>query len=212
MRYIFLCLGMIILAFSVGFRTELKFMRKKYSKIKNKNGVDAKSLARDVLDGLNLKDVEVNFFQERGRSFFNFKNGVINLKSLNSNVSSIYDIAVVLNLVGQAVLFKEKKVWFKLRRVVLFITRIFLCLFLFIAIFKFIDFHIYIFGIILLLLLVFLELITALFQFSVSSRVVEVVSSKNMLDFEDIFLIKKVLKNICFSNFANILDGAFLLM
>ncbi len=211
MRYIFLCLGMIILICSIAFGTELKFMHKKYSKIKNKNGVDAKSLARDVLDGLNLKDVEV-IFKEKGRSFFNFKNNVINLKSLNFNRSSIRDIAVVLNLVGQAVLFKEKKVWFKLIRVFLFTTRIFLYLFLFVAIFKFISFYIYLFGIILLLLSVFLELIASFSQFNVSSKVVLIVSSRNMLDFEDIFLVKKVLKNICFSNFANILDDAFLLI
>ena len=186
-------------------------MHKKYSKIKNKNGVDAKSLARDVLDCLNLKDVEV-IFKEKGRSFFNFKNNVINLKSLNFNRSSIRDIAVVLNLVGQAVLFKEKKVWFKLIRVFLFTTRIFLYLFLFVAIFKFISFYIYLFGIILLLLSVFLELIASFFQFNVSSKVVLIVSSRNMLDFEDIFLVKKVLKNICFFNFANILDDAFLLI
>lgn len=211
MIYIFLCLGMIILICSIVFGTELKFMHKKYSKIKNKNGVDAKSLARDVLDSLNLKDVEV-IFKEKGRSFFNFKNNVINLKSLNFNRSSIRDIAVVLNLVGQAVLFKEKKVWFKLIRVFLFTTRIFLYLFLFVAIFKFISFYIYLFGIILLLLSVFLELIASFSQFNVSSKVVLIVSSRNMLDFEDIFLVKKVLKNICFSNFANILDDAFLLI
>ena len=202
---------MIILICSIAFGTELKFMHKKYSKIKNKNGVDAKSLARDVLDCLNLKDVEV-IFKEKGRSFFNFKNNVINLKSLNFNRSSIRDIAVVLNLVGQAVLFKEKKVWFKLIRVFLFTTRIFLYLFLFVAIFKFISFYIYLFGIILLLLSVFLELIASFFQFNVSSKVVLIVSSRNMLDFEDIFLVKKVLKNICFFNFANILDDAFLLI
>lgn len=211
MLYIFLCLGFIALIFSVYVRTNLLYTYKKYSKIKNKNGVVANILTRNFLDILNLKDVEVSLSRKKNKSYFDLKNNVINLKNVNFNGSSIYDIAVSLSLVSMVVLYREKRFWFKLRRIVLLTTIVFLFLFSFITIFKFINWQIYLFGIILFLLLVFSEIITVFVSFNVCLRVVEAVSSLNMLDGEDIVLVKKVLRNICFSNFANILDGAFFL-
>ncbi len=210
--YLFLCLGLIAFIFSVYVRTNLCYTYKKYSKIKNKNGVVANILTRNILDSLNLKDIEIKLSKKNNRSYFDFKNNVINLKSLNFNGNSIYDIAVSLSLVSMVILYREKKFWFKLRRIVLSTTMVF-CLFLFIIIiiFIFISWYIYLFGIILFLLLVFLELVNVLVSFNVGLRVFETVFSLNILDGEDIVLVKKVLRNICFSNFANILDGAFFL-
>ena len=191
----------------------LYFQPKKYKKIKNRHMFSGASLARNVLDSLNLKYIEVELSEKKNISYFDFKNNVVKLKSLNFNGNSIYDIAVSLKLVEQVVLYKEKHFWSRLR---FFLTlKIRFCSYLFLVSVIFFGPilqkpKIAFLGVILLVLSAFFELIIFFGEFITKQKSIELISLKNILEMEDVLLVEEFLKINFVSRLINIFACFFM--
>lgn len=214
MLYLVLSFVFFIFILSAFIKFKLYVIHKKYGKIKNKNMIGGVRLARSVLDSFDLFNIKVKLSRKKGRNYFDSKNDFINLKGLNFKGVSIYDISVTLNLVGQVILFKEKHFWARLRKIVVFITRLGSFLFLPIAIFGlfFKNSSFVYLGFILFFSVVLLELATIFIEFNIVSSLIKAICFLGILENEDIILVKKVLKIIAISSFSYILEIVFFLL
>ena len=180
---------------------------KRYSNIRNDRSMSGKDAARKILDYNGLADVKVVKIPGNLTDHYNPKTKTISLSSKIYDGTSIASVSVAAHEVGHALQDKERYMALiirsKLVPIVNFTSNIAM-IFLIIGLASEVL-GIYYIGIFMLLIGLLFQFITLPVEFNASSRAKKELINLNIINNEEVYVTKKVLKSAAFTYIASFL-------
>lgn len=191
--FIFVIMPVFVVSIIISIR--LKLIYKKFSKIESKNMLSGAVVARNILDGYGLNDVQVVAIPGELTDHYDPVSNVVRLSYENYEGTSIASIGVAAHEVGHAVQHAKNYVPIKIRSVVISISRVgsFIYLPVFILGMALSSLKLINLGILLFSLITISEFSTLPVEFNASSRAIKILESEKILSLDEVKGVKKVL-------------------
>ncbi len=203
--YLLACFSLIITLFA---NIYINVNYSRFSKIKNKQNLTGKDVARIILDKNNLSDIEINKVGGKLTDYYDPRNKSVNLSTSIYEENSISSLAVTAHECGHAIQDKDDYKFMiirsKLVPLVNLSSKLGYIAILIGAIFTLTNI-IYI-GIALEAMILLFQFITLPVEFDASKRALKELESLNLLEQDEIKKARKVLKSAAMTYVASVLS------
>lgn len=193
MFYFFVIVPIFLISIVVSLK--LNFTYRKYSNLFSKNKLSGAVVARNILDSYNLQHVRIEMVEGNLTDHYNPRENVVRLSRKNYESCSIASIGVAAHEVGHAIQYSKQYFPIKVRALAIPATRFgtILSMPIFFAGLLFANYKLASVGILLFSFVAIFQFITLPVEFNASARAVKILEGQNILDFEEINGVKKVL-------------------